>query len=498
VGWILRHAGAQTAFVENYAQLAKVLAQASTLPDLKRVVLFPDTPVGEHSGGPGLRLMSWDEFMASALDTTESVLQDRLSAVTDDQPATFIYTSGTTGPPKAVMLSHRNLAWTAALACEMGGLMATDSTLSYLPLCHIAEQIFSIHAPITASSQVFFARDSDSLPDDLKSVQPTVFLGVPRVWERFHAAVSAKLLQASGTKRTLVDWAMNVARRVHTVRNRGQRPGPWLRAQHRLACRLVFNKLKPALGLGRARFCVTGAAPISPDVLTFFAGLDITIHEVYGQSEDTGPTTFNLPGNTRFGTVGTALPGTEVRIADDGEILVSGPHVFLGYFNDPVATAATLVDGWLQSGDLGSLDPDGFLHITGRKKEIIITAGGKNIAPVNIESALRDLELVSQAVVIGDRRKYVSALLTLDPDAVERLLGRALDGPPMSNTALVAALQDGVDSVNTRFARVEHIRRFTALDHDFTVEDGQLTPTLKLKRRVVDQRYAAEIDAMYA
>lgn len=492
VVWIARHAEAGVIFVEDHQQLAKLLDDGAELPDLRHLVLFPGAAPTDDP-----RVLSWEAFLARAADTPDAELDARLSALEDDQPATFIYTSGTTGPPKAVMLSHRNLAWTAATACELGQLEPQDSTVSYLPLCHIAEQIFTIHAPITGGGQVYFAHSRDSLPDDLKSVQPTVFLGVPRVWEKFHAAVTGKLAQATGGKKMLVDWAMGVARQVHAERNRGAEPGTWLALQHRVATKLLFDKLKPALGLGRARFCVTGAAPISKEILEFFTGLDITVHEVYGQSEGSGPSSFNQPGNTRFGTAGVAFPGTEIRLSGDGEIQVAGPHVFLGYFKDPDATAATLVDGWLQSGDLGSLDGDGFLRITGRKKEIIITAGGKNIAPLNIEAALKDLPLVSQAVVIGDRRKFLSALITLDPEATERHLGGPAPSDPMSNDDLVAEVQRGVDTVNARFARVEHVRRFTLLAQDFGVDTGELTPTMKIKRRVIAERYGPQIEAMY-
>jgi len=273
-----------------------------------------------------------------------------------------------------------------------------------------------------------------------------------------------------------------------------------LAAEYALAKRLVFDKLKPAIGLGRARFCVSGAAPIAKEVLEFFAGLDILVLEVYGQSEDTGPTTFNLPGRAKFGTVGAKLEGIEVKIADDGEILVRGPNVFLGYYKEPAATAETLIDGWLHSGDLGAFDADGFLSITGRKKEIIITAGGKNIAPKNIEAALKNHPIVGEAVVIGDRRKFLTCLVTLDPDAAKSFAaerGLRVEDLPKSE-AVQREIQAAIDEVNKELARVETVKKFVVLERPFSIDTGELTPTLKVKRKVVNERFAEEIEAMYA
>ena len=430
----------------------------------------------------------------------DAAFDARLAAIEPTQLGTLIYTSGTTGPPKGVMLSHGNLAWTAAVAKKIVDVRPTDAMLSYLPLSHIAEQMFTIHAAATAGYAVYFAESIDKVPDNLKEVQPHLFFGVPRIWEKFHAGIAAKLREAPPLKRALVDWAMRVGRRTSADKCARRQPSGLLALQYALANRLVFAKLKPAVGLARARLCVSGAAPIAPDVLEFFSALDIIVHEVYGQSEDCGPTSFNLPGATDLTSVGRPIPGVEVRIAADGEILVRGPNVFMGYYKDPAATAETLVDGWLHSGDLGELTPDGFLRITGRKKEIIITAGGKNITPKNIEAALKQSPLINEATVIGDRRKYLTALFTLDPDAAAKfatdhhLNGHALHTDP----TLIAAIQRHVESVNAQLARVEGIKRFCVLPRNLTVEDGELTPTLKVKRAVVQQHFAPEIEAMYA
>jgi long-chain acyl-CoA synthetase len=349
---------------------------------------------------------------------------------------------------------------------------------------------------------VYYAESLDKLADNLKDAHPTVFFGVPRIWEKFHAALAGKLGEVTGTRRRLIDWTRRVCSELHAHRDRGE-PVPWrLQVQYALADRLVLGKLKAALGFDRARVLSSGAAPIAPDVLAFFASIDLPIREVYGQSEDTGPTSYNLPGRTRIGSVGPPIPGLEVKIAEDGEILVRGPNVFLGYYKEPQATAETLKDGWLCSGDLGVIDPHGFITITGRKKEIIITAGGKNIAPKNIEASIKQSPLIGEAVVIGDRRKYLVALVTLDEVAAQKLLarsGEASEGDKLAASPEVrSAIQHQIDEVNTALARVEQIKKFTVLPRPFGVATGELTPTMKIKRKVIAQMYQREIEAMYA
>jgi long-chain acyl-CoA synthetase len=494
VAYIVGHAESKVVVVENVEQWRKVERELANLPKLRKVVMMRDAETPSHE-----MVLSWDAFLALGDGVDDERLTQRVHALEPGGLATLIYTSGTTGPPKGVMLSHANLAFTAKLACTIADARPSDCSLSYLPLSHIAEQMFSIHGPITWGGSIYFAEGLDKVPDNLKEVQPTIFFGVPRIWEKFHAGISGKLKDAKGAKKRLVGWARNVGGRVSALRTRGEEPSGLLALQYAAAKRLVFDKLKPAIGLGRARFCVSGAAPIAREVLEFFATLDIVVLEVYGQSEDCGPTSFNRPGRTRFGTVGPALDGVDVKIADDGEILVRGPNVFLGYYKEPEATAEALRDGWLCSGDLGAFDAEGFLSITGRKKEILITAGGKNIAPKNIEAALKNHPLVSEAVVIGDRRKYLTALVTLDPDAARAFAQeRGLPADALHERPEVrAAIQGAVDEVNLELARVETVKKFAILPRAFSVEEGELTPTLKVKRKVVNERWSKEIEAMY-
>lgn len=493
LSYIVDHAEARFLLVEDLEQWAKVVAERASMPKLERVVLMqgaevPDDPLA----------MGWEDFLALGDGVAEEAVDQRLEALTLEDIGTLIYTSGTTGPPKAVMLSHGNLAWTASVAVsDLFDLGSHDSAVSYLPLSHIAEQMFTVHTALTAGYTIYFAESMEKVAENLREVQPTMVFGVPRVWERMHAVVSGKLRQATGAKAKLMAWAMGVGRKVSELRCRGEEPTGWLGLQYRLASKLVFSKAKPLMGLGRARICSSGAAPISREVLEFFASLDILLYEVYGQSEGCGPTTFNRPGRARLGTVGPPLPGAEVRIADDGEVLLQGPNVFLGYFKDPEATAETLVDGWLCSGDLGAFDEDGFLSIVGRKKEILITSGGKNIAPNNLEALLKDQPIIAEAVIIGDQRKFLSALIVLDKEAAQAVAAEGESVALHENPQVLAAVEQAIERVNQRVARVESVRKFRVLPQPFTVDAGELTPSLKLKRRVIYDHYSAEIESMY-
>ncbi|HEV3362576.1 MAG TPA: AMP-dependent synthetase/ligase, partial [Acidimicrobiia bacterium] len=401
-----------------------------------------------------------------------------------------IYTSGTTGRPKGVMLTQDNLTWTAAQACDLVDAGDNERILSYLPLSHIAAVL---------GYPVYYAESLDKLLPNLVEVKPTMFFGVPRVWEKFHAGVLEKLGEAHGAKAKLAHQATTVGAHVTKRRIQGLDASLVDMARYKLFDKLVYSKVKAGLGLGEARFCVSGAAPIAPDVLDFFAGLALPIYEVYGQSEGSGPTTFNVPGRAKFGTVGPPFPGVEVKIGSDSEIIVRGRNVFAGYFKDEEATAETVSDGWLHTGDLGEFDADGFLTITGRKKDIIITAGGKNIAPKLFEGTIRSHPLVAEAVVIGDRRKYLTALISLDSEAVERFMKeRELSGPPDRCEEIRSEIQQAVDEANAEMARVEQIKKFTILSREFSIAEGELTPTLKVKRNVVVANFESEIEAMYS
>ena len=495
VAYVIRHAESPYVLVEDASQWAKVQSELADLPGLRKVILMRGARVDHELA------LGWDEFMALGDGRADSEVLARIDALQQDALATLIYTSGTTGPPKGVMLSHRNLAWTAEVAGQILPIDERDSVVSYLPLSHIAEQIFTLLGPPTYGYTVYYAESLQRLPDNFKEVRPTVLFAVPRIWEKFHAGILAKSKGAPPLKLAIMTWAQGVGQQMAAHEGRGETPSGLLQLQHRIADKLVYSKVKTALGLDRVRYAVSGAAPIALDVLEFFAGLDIVIREVYGQSEDTGPTSFNRPGATRLGTVGPPIPGVDVTIADDDEILVKGPNVFLGYYKEPAATDEALIAGWLHSGDLGRIDDEGFLHITGRKKDIIITSGGKNVAPRNIEAALKGHQLIAEAVVIGDRRNYLSALLWLDQEAAQQWAGEhglaatGLERSPLLTTELDRFVKD---VVNARFHKVEQVKKFALLWEPLTVERGELTPTLKVKRRVIDERFSREIDAMYS
>jgi long-chain acyl-CoA synthetase len=491
--YILNHSEAPVMLVEDAAQWAKIASVRDQLPHLRHAILMAGADAVDDP-----LVLSWDEFLGRG-DDAGPALESRLDGLRPDSLGTFIYTSGTTGRPKAVMLTHDNLAWTAARAADLVGARPGDRVLSYLPLSHIAEQMFSIHIPAVTGTSVYYAESLEKLLENLCEVRPTLFFGVPRVWEKFQAGVAAKLAEATGPKAKIAAQAMAVGRQVTERRNRGQEAPLPLKVQYQAFQKIVFSKVKAALGLDQARLCASGAAPVACEVLEFFAGLDLPIYEVYGQSEDSGPTTFNAPGHTRFGTVGPAFPGVEVKIGGDGEILVRGRNVFAGYYKDPEATAEALEDGWLHSGDLGEFDADGFLTITGRKKDIIVTSGGKNVAPKLIEGGLKNHPLISEAVVIGDRRKYLTVLLTLDAEAAGRFLAeRGQSGRAMDNEAVQAEIETALQAVNTELARVEQVKRFTILPRELSIAEGELTPTLKVKRNVVRDHFADQIEAMYA
>jgi long-chain acyl-CoA synthetase len=488
VAYVVAHAASPLVLVENASQHAKIRAQRESLPALKHVIMMAGAKPEDGA-------LSWEAFLALGDRVSEHEYLERVAALEPDGLATLIYTSGTTGAPKGVMLSHENLAWTAGTASKIIGMQPDDCLLSYLPLSHIAEQMLTMHCPITTGAAVYFAESLEALAANMKEVQPTIFFGVPRIWEKLRAGIESKLAQARGMKAMLAAWAMGVGERVAAKRSAGRKPGG---VSYWLAHKLLYAKLKTAVGLGRARVCLTGAAPIALQVLQFFSKLDITVLEIYGQSEDSGPTSFNHETVFKLGTVGPILPGVRLRIAEDDEILVQGPNVFMGYYKDEAATSATLREGWLHSGDLGAFDGE-FLKIIGRKKEIIVTSGGKNVSPKNIEAALKNHPLINEAVVIGDRRKFLSALVAIDPEAAAGWASRRGGslGALHQDEALRAHVQEHVEALNQKLARVEQVKKFAILPRSLSVEDGELTPTLKIKRRVVSEHFADEIEAMY-
>ncbi len=491
--FIASHSEANIAVVENAEQLEKFKEIRKDLPDLKAIVLM-------NGSDPDEMVYSWEQLPEIAKKTSEDELHDRIQPQKPDDCCTLIYTSGTTGNPKGVMISHDNILWTAKQTIDLIRGGADDVIVSYLPLSHIAEQLVSLHGPYIMGATVWFAESLDKLADNLTEVHPTFFVGVPRVWEKIQGKMMAAGAQNPPLKKKIAAWARKKGLEGGYALQEGKSK-PFL---YGLADKLVFSKVKEKLGLERSRLFISTAAPISMDTLEFFLSLGIPITEVYGMSECTGPGTVSLPEPFKFrtGWAGPALPGTEFSIAEDGEVLMRGRHVFKGYYKNEEATKETIdEDGWLHSGDVGIID-NGFLKITDRKKELIITAGGENIAPQVLEGRLKAIPVVNQVVVIGDRRKYMSALFTLDPDKLDAEIEAA--GSPAKNMEEAAKcekfkahLQKQVEAVNATLARVQAIKKFVIIPEEFSTEGGELTPTMKLKRRVINEKYAKEIESMY-
>jgi len=452
----------------------------------------------DGSGG-----MSLDDLRArgAALDPAEV---DRAVAATGPgDVATIVYTSGTTGPPKGCLTTHGNCSATIAmyeqeLEFEPG---APVVIFLFLPLAHTLARMTQMVILDVGGTLAFWRGDPKLVLEDITDVRPTHLPSVPRVFEKIHTKALAGVEDGGRLRAAVFDWALRTGRRVR-AKERSDRPvGALLRGRHRLADRLVLSKVRALFG-GRLELALTGAAPIAEDVLEFFDACGVLVLEGYGMTETTAAATLNTPARFRLGTVGRPLPGTEIALAADGEILMRGPHVFAGYHRDAEATRATMTDdGWLRSGDLGAIDADGFVRVTGRKKELIITSSGKNITPSNIESALRESRWISQAVVYGDKRPYIVAIVTLDPEEAPALATRcgvAADLATMASEPRVRAeIQADVDEANSRFARIEQVKRFAILDHDLTQERGELTPTSKLKRNVVYERYGDVLAALY-
>ncbi|MFZ1110010.1 MAG: long-chain fatty acid--CoA ligase [Rhodomicrobium sp.] len=491
--YIINHAQCEIALAEKEEHFQRIASERAQLNALRHVVMMK----GEVASDP--LQMTWETFLSYGEKSFDPEVERRSQAIEPADAGCLIYTSGTTGTPKAVQLSHGALTETAGLIRQLWEVSEEDCIISYLPLAHIAERMISVHFPLTVGSAVYFVPDILKLGDFLKEVRPHLFFGVPRVFEKIVAAAQLQIVNAKGVKGKIARWAVRTGQAWHEKEQAGQRIGVKTALAKAVASALVHKKAKAAMGFDRARYVACGAAPISEETLRFMMGLDIPVRELWGMSETCGAGTTNLPGATKLGSVGRAHPGLDLKIGPDGEILVRGPYIFSGYARDADATAKALEGGWLHTGDLGSLDEDGYLTITGRKKDIIITAGGKNVAPANLEMELAALPLVEHAIVCGDRRPYLSALLTLNAAAADHFAAeRGLKAnSPQHEAAIRQELQKGIDAINERHARVENIRRFTILPEPLSIKGGDLTPTMKVKRAVVIKKLEPTIDRLY-
>jgi long-chain acyl-CoA synthetase len=502
IAFVAGDCDARIAVVDGAGELARWQPALAQLPGLKTIIVRDAAacPAGEL-------YLTWDAFAALGKQrhaADPDLVTRRVAEITATDPVALLYTSGTTGNPKGVLLSHRNIGYELACAEGMGLIPDKARWVSYLPLAHIAERMFSIYLPIDTGTHVHFCPDTAQLLRVVSKVRPNGFFGVPRVWEKIRAGIETLLtLEQDEGKRAAVAGAMDTGRRYVEACQYGRSMPPGLEAEFAAADAAVLAPIRGLLGLGEAEVVSSAAAPLPPEVAGFFSGLGMKILDIYGMTETTGAFTTNTPEAFKLGTVGRPYPGMEVRIADDGEILVRGPLTTPGYLNRPDLTADLIDgDGWLHTGDIGKLDDDGFLSVVDRKKELIITAGGENIAPAAIESLLVAHPLIGQALAYGDRRKYVVALLTLDGEvapAWARARGVAAGSLAelAADPAVLAEVGAAVAVVNERLARVQQVKQWRLLPVEWTAETEELTPTLKLRRRIVHAKYADVLDTLY-
>ncbi len=494
LAYYLNHSDAVGLIVEDAEQLEKWLNARAACKNLEWVAVIE--PAEETTDALEYQALLEE---GRALHTADpGPVDHRVAALEPDDPALFIYTSGTTGDPKGAVLSHGNLLWALDSLNRWEPMQDGDELISFLPLSHIVERLISVAAPLRYGYTVSFTENLDTVMTNLQEIRPTVFFAVPRIWEKIHSLVELHMKDAQAVKRAAYRWALSVARRAAAGRAVSEQRGSALFFAHLFVIRL----LKYRLGLDRIRVAISGAAPISSDILAYLMALGIDVREGFGLTESSGLIAIN-PAATRLGTVGLAFPGVEIKIAEDGEILSKSPGNFLRYHKDPEATAEALADGWLHTGDVGELDADGYLSITDRKKDILITAGGKNIAPQKIENQLKSSPYINDAVVIGDRRPYLTALLVLDEDnvshwAADRQLAYSTYSDLTQNPEVIALIDSEVEAVNATLARVETIKRFRILPKRLHFEDGEVTATLKVKRSSIANKYAFLIEELYA
>ena len=492
-------------FVEDDEQLDKALEVRGQLPLLRQVVVF-DMEGLRDVDDPGI--ISLDALRergrAWNAEHPDAVMQ-RVKACRPEDLAILIYTSGTTGRPKGAMHSHRGLVYTVRGYNTLVSQTAQDERMCFLPLCHVAERLGGEYHAMYTGAKLNFVENPETIPENVREIAPTVFTAVPRVWEKFYSGVMISLKEASRLQQITYAWGIEVGTQIANRVLAGQPVSGWLKLKFTLARWLALNNVRKLIGIHRSRFLVTGAAPISPDLVKWYLALGVPMLEVWGMTESCGASTGVPATRMKPGSIGPATSYNEVRIDPaTGEILVRGPNVFMGYLNLPEKTAETIdKDGWLHTGDVGTVDADGYFHITDRMKDIIITAGGKNITPSELENELKFSPYITDAVVIGDKRPYLTVIIMIDQENVEKF-AQDSDVPFSNYSSLTRAkevqalIQGEIDRVNQKFARVEQIKKFFLLETQLSAEDEELTPTMKLKRKLVEKKYAEPIDAMYA
>jgi long-chain acyl-CoA synthetase len=490
--YVLENSDAKVVVVEDDEQMAKIREIRDQLPLLEHVVRMT---------GSSEDAISLDDLAARGAAREVSEWEARWQSVTKEDICTFIYTSGTTGPPKGCIISHGNYRAMLDMVNQTSVIEPGDVTYLYLPLAHSFALLIQFGSYDLGTTIAYWERDPQKILPNLGELKPTYFPSVPRIFEKIYTAATSGMEKAGGIKKAIFDWSIKIGGKVRATERSGRKPGFLLRKQYEFADKQVLSKIRGLFG-GNLRLAVSGAAPISPEILRFFDAAGVLVLEGWGMTETSTAATISTPDDFKVGTIGKPFPGCEVKIAEDGEILVKGPNVFQGYYKNEEATRETIVDGWLHTGDIGEIEPDGFIKITGRKKDIIITAGGKNITPANLENEIKQHPLVSQCVVVGDRKPYLVALVTLDPEdavAYAKEHGLPEDSEQLAaNADVLKAIEDHVATINEKFARVEQVKKVAILPRDLSQETGELTPTLKVKRAVVASKHEDEIEALYA
>ena len=489
--------------VENEEQLDKYLAVEEQLPNIHTVVVLDSTGLADLSHAKVVMLEQFYRLGDEGDEDLESEWNRRIDSAEPNDTAILVYTSGTTGAPKGAMISNRNLIFISPAFHEFYPITAEDESVVYLPLCHITERLLSVFLPLARCSTVNFIEGQDTAFENITEVSPTYFLGVPRIWEKMYSSITLRMKDATWFGRIALQMAISAGSRAANFEDKGVPVPAHIRLMHRAANLLVLNNIKVLLGLDRVRIGLTGAAPISPDLIGWFRALGVPLYEAFGQTENVAFACGNYRGQVRLGTVGKPPPGVELKTAEDGELMIRGSLVFKGYYKQELKTAETIVDGWLYTGDIAEIDTDGFVKIVDRKKDIIITSGGKNISPSEIENQLKFSPYVTDAVVIGDRRKYLTCLVMIDNETVSQFAQE--NNVPFSDFKSLCAtsevqslVKSEIEQINLSLAQAETLKKFRLIDKQLTVEDDEFTASMKLKRNIVNEKYADLIDQMYS
>lgn len=505
VEYVINHSQSKFFFAENEEQVDKWLRFREKAPQIQKVIYWDDKGLTHLDDPMLLRFEDLMELGKAALEKNKAEIDRRTNSIEPDDTAILVYTSGTTGRPKGAMLTNRNLTWAGnAIAGIDGGVLIREDEeiMSFLPLCHIFERTYSVYLHLVKGYTINFVESIDTLPQNLKEIHPTIGYAVPRIWEKYYSRIYIQMEDADWFNQQVYKLALKTASKYVEQKETGKNPSIFLKLGNFLAQKGVFYYLKERLGMEKMRYALSGAAPISPDILKFYKTIGLTLVEGYGMTETSALISFSTPNHHKLGTVGRPFPNTEVKIAEDGEIMARHDGIFKGYYRNPEATEAAKEDGWIHTGDIGEIDTDGYVKIVDRKKDLIITAGGKNIAPQYIENKLKFSPFINDAIVIGDRRKYLSAIIVLDEENINKYaqdhkVQYSTYADLAENEEIKALIDKEVNKVNSTLARVSTIRKYRILNKRLYQEDGEMTPTMKVKRAFINKTYADLIESMY-